>query len=321
METNNQDTALAANPLMAREISAIRTWEEWKEKWNTATSAEMLHSLLHFGFSIECKQCEQFEEENERIIFYLEIADGHGDERNFGDEDINTRHLKTDRLSNLPTRQLKQSLSEKAFSILCNKFFKNRGHDDCPTWAFIAVRPAVFEKLLWFFRWDDEKNKIIHNLYYPFSTPENEHNEEVAREFALGLCKFSYTFRYFGEYAGENDKKIQKMFLEVKPAIIRILLGLKKENILLRKDFYAGKTEITELKKICLAEELWDGTTFRTCKTMEEAYFFGSLTAAIAILLSIKEEQREYFEKIKELEQEKTRAERELSTLQSSQTK
>ncbi|TSA44514.1 hypothetical protein D4R51_03730 [bacterium] len=321
METNGQNTATIVNPLKARTLSAIETWREWRIEWDSAARAEMLHSLLHFGFSV---RTQTYEETFERICFYLDIADGHGNERNFGDEESLRGPANFEELGSLSACRLKKVISKKAFHILCDKFFKDRvdqRDSNYPSWAHAVARRNVLSKLLWFFRWDEEsvvsKMKVC-NLDDFESDKENNHHYQTAREFAFELCKFVYTFQYFGKYAGESDKQIERMFKAKRPAIIRLLLALKKGDALLSDGFFAGEMEIAELERICLAEEFYDEHDRRTSKSVKEACFRGSSAAKIAILLRVREEQRKHFEMISELKRKKESAEEGLRTLQSS---
>jgi hypothetical protein len=67
------------HPLYQKELSTIYNWYEWLESWSEARYVEDLASLIHCGWKVTLRRAhsdEQPYEENDRVAFFLKIADG-----------------------------------------------------------------------------------------------------------------------------------------------------------------------------------------------------------------------------------------------------
>lgn len=143
------------HPLNDKNICRLGNWEEFLALWKSTTHAEALVGLLHAGFRVPVGLC--FEK---RILFYLEIADG---------------HLRT---------TIHPDVSRKAFEVLAIWFFKFNN-------AVRATlqREDLVRKVLWFFR--TSPNGYMPNL----PRPDHSHHTRIAWEFLHGFCRAFYTHR------------------------------------------------------------------------------------------------------------------------------
>lgn len=302
-ETLPPTATVVVHPLANKEISYFGTWQEWRKKWEATSDLAQLLGLLQFGFDTIT---EDTVDNEDRIRFYLDVADGHGGIDNFGAYDPSRPDVQDQWFNAMTERKRKKVIAKKAFNVLCVRFFKNQntkhGH---PSWAILIVRmPKIFSSLVWFFRCDENGIQTrVRNLDYD-AADEMDNNWKVAEQFAYDLCEFAYTFRFFGEYAGDNDRTIQKMFLDARPQLVQLLLGLRREDALLSNAFHAGEIEMRELARIALATEYERNHPYsksRLCTTGEEAYFSGSRAAKVLLLLRARESERTKFEEAREL--------------------
>jgi len=318
METQ-QGNGKAANPLRAKKIDYIANWAEWKELWEKESRTDFLHSLLHFGFGIDGAS---FEEAIERICLYLDIADGCFDFHTFNTfEGIYGPVLSApSRFSNVTdaqARDLRRILSQKAFQMLCQNFFKNtteKHHYPYPSWLRLAVVPQIFSKILWFFRLDEYGR--IFNL-----SSATGHNVEVAEEFIRQFCLIAWECNEEEALRAGLSDSLKEIFRQARPSMIEILSGLGKLDLLLKDDRYRtiDKKCEAKLENLSLAFDRWlpnlDGSnSHRKPKTIEEACFGKSQAAQVLILLRIMRKQDAHFKKLRYFEEQRRNAEKEIKS-------
>jgi len=80
------NTNMKVNPLSKKRITGIGTWEEWLILWEQTTSAEMLVSMLHYGFDTAGEIAE-------KVIFYLRIANQASLREKRGDATLSTKSI------------------------------------------------------------------------------------------------------------------------------------------------------------------------------------------------------------------------------------
>ena len=300
----------ALHPLMARDIGYISTWEEWQELWQGAKTAEQLIGLLHVGFwGISS------------IVTYLEIADGHRDHSRFRKAgEFDDQFPSGFGLKTMP--DIRQIVAEKAFAALCQKLFrvaKDRTFYD-RAWSSLRyiIEPGVFKKVLWFFRRSDMAySHGLYNLGGGFSTTSKEAaDDETARAFILGLCRFGLTFNNGGE-SDSISATTKRMFEEARPALIDILDGLGEVSLFLTRDFPKDEQCLATLEKIALRDELWFTLErkYRKPKTIEEACYTGSWAAQVLLILRTMTSEEKRLDAIRALELQRTKTDRRLQEL------
>jgi len=306
--------------LLAKEIYCIREWSEWEELWGRAFPAEFLHSLLHFGFEIDC----DYDEAVKRICLYLKIADESSDSYFFSDNPgVKDRYYSN--LSRFGRKMdgsgdLRKELSRKAFQMLSQGFFKDTTEksvfSSCPSWGRFIINPQVFSKLLWFFRLS-EGGKTL-NLYHA-----GGHNAEIANEFAKRFSLLPWGCDELS-YLESLEGKTKDMFRQAKASMIEILFGLKKLDFLIKEDRYAriDKKCMNKLKDLALGFKITmpnqgRGTSFRKPKTIEEACFGGSQAAQVFLILQVMQEENARFDELNKLNEQFRKAEEGIKNLTS----
>jgi hypothetical protein len=197
--------------------------------------------------------------------------------------------------------------------MLCLNVFKDRRKDngERSTWIDEIIDFETLKKILWFFRLGgDNLRSSLEDVY-----------TEIVRSFALTMCKFIFEFRYFGNYAGEEDKKIQAMFRSVRPQVIEILYQLGRLDLLLSNDWKYDDLDfpsLLTLKELAMGYkvELRDcHPSHRLPETLEEAVAGGSQAARVLHTLLTIGKERKRLRKKTAIEQKREEMERELEKL------
>jgi len=294
-------------------------WSDWKELLGKEFPVELIHSLLHFGFEIDCS----WDEAIDRLCLYLKIADRHSDffffddhgpgefsflpRRRFGQDISNYGHLRT-------------ALSQKAFQMLSQNFFKNTAEKYyIPSWVELATEPQALSELIWFFRLSQglfEERKTL-NLYH-----DKGHNAEIAAEFAQEFSLLPWKCDELETFDRLSDKT-KDMLRQAKPSMIEILLGLGKLDLLLREGRYErlDKECMSKLKDLALGFklDLPDPNSIlsasRKPETIKEACLGRSQAAQVFLLLQIMQEEGARLDKLSELKQQVREAEKGIQSL------
>lgn len=319
--TQKNQGAQVVHPLMEKEISFIKSWREWKELWGKTTQADILHSLLHFGFAV---QVDDKEEWIDRILLYLNIADDH---ESYGfvkgpiQEDRIHQQILVGGEKIESFSQLRLVLSHKAFQMLCQNFLKDtkdERYEHVPSWVATIADLRVLEKILWFFRLDNAGSFINLKLY----RSENHHSA-IAKEFIQKLCEFTWTCENSGLWGREGIcEETKEILRKNRPNIITLLCGLDRLDILLDiKRYTLDQCCWQRLEELALGFELylprhdsWMDET-RKPRTLEEACYGGSQAAQVLLTLRVKQAEKERFDKIRELNKQRRTAEEELKKL------
>lgn len=319
MAQKGSDVQKTVHPLMAGEISCINSWKKWKELWQGTEYAELRHSLLHFGFAV---QADSTDEVIERVCLYLDIADGWKYSRNFkkGEEDYSYLFgtVFGSEVNNLP--EFRRFLAQKAFQSLCQNFFKNTAAKDyyVPSWARMATEHQVLEKILWFFRLNEDVVDIP-NLD-PFDS--TDHNMEIATKFIRDLCEFAWTCENNRWGRGEVYEEMKDELRKARPEMIRLLSGIGALDVLLNTgEYQLDKSCVKQLENIAMAYDRWlpSATSWsnehRKPRTLEEACFGNSQAARVLLILRVKQAEQKRFDAIRELEEQRREAEKKIEGL------
>ncbi len=307
------------HPLMEKEISFILRWKEWKELWKATKQADLLHSLLHCGFSVRVDGPEEI---IERVLLYLEIADKHRDgswefEKNKREEHERFYEVYVAGKQINSFADLRLLLAQKAFRSLCQDFFKNtREEHDIPSWVPIATHPQVLEKLFWFFRLNENGN--ILNLRNP-----NDHLGVVAAEFIRNLCEFAWTCENSNRWSrGEIDEETKEILRKARPNMITPLFGLGELNNLFKSGYELDEECMKRLEELALGFDLWLpkttswGQEHRKPKNIEEACLGNSRAARALLVLQTIQTAKKHLDNIRKLEMQRIEAEEELQKIQ-----
>ncbi|KND51453.1 MAG: hypothetical protein ABA06_04060 [Parcubacteria bacterium C7867-001] len=115
------DTVIGVkHPLMGRVLEPIRHWSEWKERFESARTAEEMLGLLSYGLRIQPENpCDAFS-------FYLELAYGHAKYDYFKTDDPErfTSPLQDKREWKIGGNELRTFIAQYAWKMLGEYYFE-----------------------------------------------------------------------------------------------------------------------------------------------------------------------------------------------------
>jgi len=306
------------HPLLKKEITRIPSWGAWLEHWNRpeACEAELL-GLLHSGFTFFGDYTRVFPA---NVCFYLEVADGSRNESFFSSRQL---------YGGEDTRQkMLLRLSRKALKMLCQYFFRRANKEsEMAPWEDLVVDPAVFEKLLWFFRpmyFRHESNFPP----YPSSFTKPNFEDETLRTFLQDFFKFVLTFKSLpprGKWHSEKelarDAQAREMFIAAYPRILEIMDEMGSLDLLSPKVPYQsesitlGAAGMAKLEELAMIKNKRFGNEVERYESLEAAVFDGCQAASVLAILRIRQAEGERQEQIKEAERLRAEAEERLEAL------
>lgn len=309
------------HPLRSRKLTLIGEWKDWRALWEAEPHAERLVELLHIGFRVPCRGCEDAEQ---RYLLYLSLADGHTEPIGSWEE------RRADTMSHTTFghyqnwTKIRQQIAQKAFKELCRSLFENTERPEAPpSWLHPLIRfSRVFDAVLTFFLPVDTFEPTLRNL----PRERKGHDYETAAAFLRELSILAWKPGTLDDYGCNADQR--KNFQERRPQFVRILAGLNELGcFMIRRNFIADRElELDErdcemLGRIALGTEVHlptepDWTEKRRLpQTLEEAAVGGSRAAQLLLITRVADQQRKRFAKLRELASKRTRAEEEIRKL------
>lgn len=278
------------HPLNQWKPRVLYSWKEWTDEWKKAELLEFRLSLLHHGFDLQNLSGEDW---LSRIMFYLDVADGHNSScLNFLDFSLNS----SERSQYMTARG---KTSRKAFQSLCLNFFKDK--NSLPSWTQVVKNlPDLMNKILWFLR---PEEGILKNI------PETDDNySRIAYAFATAFCKLIWESSFPPSW--DRNPQLES----ARPQIIQILCTMGEADYFHKtaNKYPMDIKSLFTLKQFVNDEVfVWRGETVKP-SSLEEAMFYGSSAAkALHILISIKKEEKR-LRRIAQAERERLVAERRL---------
>jgi len=279
----------AEHPLMEFVPIIFNSFEEWLARWNgTNYLAEKL-GLLH---SLTTKNGWWIKSELVSLLF--SVADGCANESFVVDSDYDLRGQQTEAES-------RKSIANKAFSVLCLKFFRS-GENEEPLWLWMLKDKVLFQKVLWFLRPRLDGLKGLYNCSCIHDS-SNDHQQGIFRNFLREFSRLGWDFRCI-ESRRRLDKKtrdlVEQRLVAARPQFIDILRELGELNWLNRIDLELDDKSVKKLTEMALGDKFFlppekvsDGfNSLRKPKDLEEAVLGGSVAAQIVLLYQIKEVKR-----------------------------
>lgn len=296
------------HPLMKWRPECIGSVRQWLEEWNQATLAERMRELLFVGFNVSSRSTE---EQVNRLKHYLAVAEDHtGNAWIFSVAPIDDHEYHCNTVfGRKKMHELRPIIAQKAFEMLCLKFFKNESQSehDRPSWIFLMSREEVLKSILYFFRLESRNSRSFVNLSHSMHW-KNDHRTQIAVDF---LCEFiSSAWPVDESHARVSewwDSNSLDMFRNYYPNFVDILHGLGRLRLLLERYANVDKTSLARLKELALA-----GGEY---KTIEEAIFNGSQAATVFHLLEVIKKEGRRQEEIQQAKQLATEATRKLKQL------
>ncbi|HRY31301.1 MAG TPA: hypothetical protein P5328_02855 [Candidatus Paceibacterota bacterium] len=280
------------HPLLDVNPINFESFTDWLVQWANAKSlVEMLgllHGLTTYG--------HWFEESNV-ISFLLDLADGH-DERDTFEDHREARWIGADR----QVVSDRQKIAQKAFSILCLKFFRNSVREGGrQPWLWMLGDESLFKKVLWFFRPDRIwRLRNCNSLAHGSDDPAEKHQNEILRCFLEELAHQGWTFRSLGEYGiSDADRQIEQRLVATRPQFIDILKELRKLPWLLKQEELDPQS-LKKLEEMAMSESVslpldcaGTGSNYRKPVNLREAVLGGSVAAQVLLLYKVMEKERQ----------------------------
>lgn len=296
----------------------IGTWSRWKERWSVTKNVEEMLGLLHCGFTVTVSGREGIE----RICFYLDIADGHTSLLNFRFPSSQQRFFGED------MSKIRQSIARKAFEIVTNAVFKNRSKGgDHPSWLWLVDYPELVDKVLWFFRTEEDRPCIKNAGSYDV---ENTVYSEIVHVFLSKFVTQRWCFANFIEYASNHDRVIQRQLRERRPRFIEILWGIGELEKLFSRNYELDKACLAKLEELAFRQSLqlptkkedrfgvsWD-ERYRKPISLAEAHYGGSMPAIVLTHRRIVAEEQKRFDQLRDLAERRDELERAEAALRTS---
>ncbi|KKP31748.1 MAG: hypothetical protein A2360_03270 [Candidatus Staskawiczbacteria bacterium RIFOXYB1_FULL_32_11] len=237
----------------------------------------------------------------ESVLFLMELADGWRSSSNFRifDESFGEERAKN-----------RCKVAEKAFDVLCARFFGQEKDRD-PMWWWMLGDQEVFEKTLWFLRTNNDRlcRCTLRNFHADSEKPQTRTIGKFLTIFAeLGWEYGRYDFR--GLY---QDEVVERL-ISARPKLVDILSATNSLHWLLRQKKLDRATR-QALKSLTFRYKLYlpriDGSwgeEYHVPKTLQEALYGGSREAEVLLLYKSLQIQRRLFATTR---REVVRAERE----------
>lgn len=299
------------HPLLEFVPAIFNSFEEWLAKWNTATYLAEKLGLLH-SLTIE----KSWWNEERLVSFLLGVADGCDDYCNFRVDKESGGYNNTYMIDNAEKRK---NIAEKAFSVLCLKFFKDGAGNEKPLWWWMLENETLFRKVLWFLRLDDGYRRRLFNRHLIGTDDSNNHQKEVFRVFVDKFARLGWKFHSMSErhHDEKTDELVRNRLVASRPQFIEILYELGELNWLNGQEL--DTASLKKLTKLALDQDLnlprtnvYDSSSsYRKPISLEEAVLGGSVAAQIVLLHRIRENEQKrinaLYEESKRQQQSKER--------------
>lgn len=296
-EVTRQFDAGEQNPLRQKKIYHLRHFEEWLKRWEKSEFCEEMMGLLH------CLSAEEnpITYNEQALMFLLELADGH-DGHNFRNPD---EQYDSDVSKN------RQKLSQKAYQVLCLKFFRIGSDNSVAPWWRMFDHEALFQKVLWWLRPCERYG----NKNFRFrESPSHPH--DILKKFLQEFCQAGWDFA--NKYKQATDywpsEEIKTSVLAAQPRFIEIMDEMQWLRWLLRQTL--DEACLQKLHELALSRDDYslpkeeNTHSSRKPTTLEEAVWTGSGAAQVIALYGIKQAQQAIFDKESEERHKRNEEER-----------
>ncbi len=333
------------------DIRPIKDLNEWFDLMDEAKTVEEILGLLHIGFDMEVAQLNYLRQQEEtqltetdRVICYLNLADGH--ESNSGleiPEDGNREYPFGENESGFTIHvrpsNLRQLIAQKAFSQLCNHFFKKwlnekKNGEGSASWAVELIESDLFVALQYFLRTETSRSDYtLPNL--KLGRKEGIHHKTLVIDFILRLAKFLWEWREYhsiwqshlsNEERLEEERKntLTRSHIErAKPWIIEVLAALGELHLLRKYLLNLDEGSVVKLKDMALKYQFKSYSSHsdlvskeRPVANLEEALLLGSPEARLVIEHGILTNVHSKLKEVRETEREVEKVQKKLSELQ-----
>jgi hypothetical protein len=290
--------------LADKEFSPDVTWLHLRKQFEESRQLPTCLGLLHRFFDSSIKT---WDEEVDRLVQTCNLADGHLQSKNLEGES-------------------QAQIRRKAFEVLAHNSFRNPAET---IGRLRQVSPAALEKLVWFFRPQqeihhsgDEEGRGLYNVEF-WINERKDQARDFAREFLSELVKsiFGGSFFYGPNQADyPNNKETLERARSLKPRLIEILHAQPGTSKRLSLLLWQGSRQpewdafdddcIKKLEELALAQRFYGGNQVTS---VEEAVLGGSSSAHLLVLIRIAKAEEVKRKEIERRKNELAAAQRRLA--------
>lgn len=230
--------------LRKADFTVTSDWTAWKREWSRSSGHLALSGLLRGIFDVQASDAEA----TERLLFLLELADGHVGARNA----IEDAYMRSRRGDGRPSGARTEPMEVTAFGVLRERFFAS-GSDRQITGAHVAAftDPGVFAALLRFLHDHDRRSLPDERNLYRFPWGPSAH-ENVMRTFVLGLISCCWEPTVWNAKDEAEDARLNALFRKARPAFIRLLSDFGALDFLLKPRIEVDEASLEALRRIAL---------------------------------------------------------------------
>jgi hypothetical protein len=215
--------------MAGKQLNCIRDWDQWLKKWEDTKCAETLQGLLHVGFDVP-RGSNESHTQAERILKYLSLADGFCEPRLMFEDGASSLARETS-FGTVPVSEVRKRLARKAVAVLYKKVFALEYPpytlNKYPMWLMHLVDERVLDKVIWFFRTEDE-GKNIRNIVKEKDSRLGEGLERFATELCILMWEFP---SLHGWESSAEDERIRKLFATRLVKIVPLMVKLRLTNL------------------------------------------------------------------------------------------
>lgn len=263
------------HPLLLKDFKRLRTWKDWKVLWVQAEYEAQLLTLLHCAFDVECARDDEWEE---RLRFLLRAADGHATLSTYWPRAADPPGNGWDWDERARRIDERRPLAEKAFLVLCDRYFEARVADaGCRVSPLSGMTPELLQAILWFFD-DSGRHACGRNL------PRQDDKRHYAKAARAYLRVFVREAWPHGRSRGDRSAETEAALPALRVRYVRLLHDLDDLGFLLEKDRLEEETA-----QAIRAFVLYDGQGRQVYRDAEEAI----VTPAGATLLVLEAKLRQ----------------------------
>lgn len=224
----------------------------------------------------------------ESVPFLMELADGWTCSSNF---QVYGKTGGEERAKN------RQKIAEKAFDVLCARFFGHKKNDN-PMWWWMLGNQEVFDKTLWFLRAND--NRIGRCTLRNYRGDDEKPQMRTFGKFLADFAELAWEHGRY-DFRGFCQDEVVERLKDARPRLVDILAATHNLHWLLKKKTLDRGTR-QALKSLVFRYELYLpkaddvlGETHRVPKTLQEALYGGSQAAQVLLLYGLLRDQCRIF--------------------------
>ena len=324
-------------------VDGIRNWSHFLLLWENAETREIKKSLIFYGLEVPVGgnlPSEKKYDEIDRIIFYLQIADGWTSASKFIAKN-DREHLiinKDGRRERKTSDELRQMLAQMAFDMLCAKIFKpaiknaKEAWKEFRFWSEYIISDRLLSSIKEFFRTEIDNTSSrerveIDNLY--FWKESKSSRKILAKNFLVQLVEVIWDLQEVEIKSYWDEERIEKyrkwnhdtrtLLDSSRPWTVEILVALNRLDVLRKRILRLDQTSLDKLKEIALGNELSEHSNpvsaVRQVPSLDEACYVGSPSAWFVKEHELKTSEHERLEKILETEEQISSAKESLKKL------